>query len=121
MQPIIPDTLEGALVLSLIDFVGSFVIISGIGFVLAGFPLISRIARRFEKPAPAAGATPTAAPAQAPEEDEQLVAVIAAAAHVALGQPVRIVRIEPAYGGDVWSTEGRLAHHASHVPGRGRS
>ncbi|MBK1714565.1 OadG family transporter subunit [Rubrivivax gelatinosus] len=119
MAAIIPDTVQGALILSVIDFVGSFVIISGIGFVLAGFPLISRIARRFEKPA--AAAAPSAAPAQAPDEDEQLVAVIAAAAHVALGQPVRIVRIEPAYGGEVWSTEGRLAHHASHVPGRGRS
>lgn len=118
MQPIIPDTLQGALILSLIDFVGSFVIIAGIGVVLAGFPLIGRVAKRFEKAPRPAPEPPRAAPAVAPEEDERLVAVIAAAVHVALGKPHRIVHIEPSYGGEVWTAEGRLAHHTSHVPGR---
>jgi Na+-transporting methylmalonyl-CoA/oxaloacetate decarboxylase gamma subunit len=122
MQAIIPDTLEGALILSLIDFVGSFFIIAGIGVVLAGFPLIGRLAERFAKraPAPQPEAPPQAAPAVAPEEDERLVAVVAAAVHVALGKPHRVVRIDPAYGGEVWTAEGRLAHHSSHAPGRGR-
>ena len=123
MQPIIPDTLEGALILSLIDFVGSFFIIAGIGVVLAGFPLIGRIAERFAKK-PAAAASPEAdprpAPAIAPEDDERLVAVIAAAVHVTLGRPHRIVHIEPSHGGEAWTAEGRLAHHRSHAPGRGR-
>lgn len=40
-----PDTLYGALMLSLIDFVASMVMISGIGVVLALFPLLNRIGR----------------------------------------------------------------------------
>lgn len=119
MQPIIPDTLEGALILSLIDFVGSFFIIAAIGVVLAGFPLIGRVAARFEKRQPAAAAVPAAAEIT-PQDDGELVAVLAAAAHATLGRPVRIVRIEPSHVGEAWAAEGRLAHHGSHQPGRGR-
>lgn len=43
-MPLIPDTLEGALILSLIDFFLSFVVISFIGVILAGFPWLNRIA-----------------------------------------------------------------------------
>lgn len=119
MQPIIPDTLEGALILSVIDFVGSFFIIAAIGVVLAGFPLIGRIAARFEKREPAA--TPAPAVAQtASQDDGELVAVLAAAAHATLGRPVRIVRIEPTQVGDAWTAEGRAAHHGSHQPTRNR-
>lgn len=122
MQPIIPDTLQGALILSLIDFIGSFFIIAAIGVVLAGFPLIGRIAARFEKRTPAAPAAPAAtAPEIAPQDDGELVAVLAAAAHATLGRPVRIVRIEPSHVGEAWAAEGRLAHHGSHQPGRSRS
>lgn len=39
----IPDTLEGALVLSIIDFFLSFIIIGGIGLVLAMFPYLNRL------------------------------------------------------------------------------
>lgn len=39
----IPDTIQGAIILSVIDFILSFVIISGIGFVLALFPLLNRL------------------------------------------------------------------------------
>lgn len=39
----IPDTIEGALVLSLIDFFLSFVIIGGIGLVLAAFPYLNKL------------------------------------------------------------------------------
>ena len=42
---LIPDTLQGALMLSLIDFFLSFVVIAAIGFVLAAFPWLNRIAK----------------------------------------------------------------------------
>ena len=41
-MPTIPDTLHGAILLSIIDFVMSFVIISGIGFLLVLLPLVNR-------------------------------------------------------------------------------
>lgn len=39
----IPDTLQGAIILSLIDFFLSFFIIGGIGVVLACFPYLNRL------------------------------------------------------------------------------
>ena len=45
----IPDSVEGALVLSLIDFILSFVVIAGIGVVLALFPLLNRLGRLDDK------------------------------------------------------------------------
>jgi hypothetical protein len=39
----IPDTIQGALLLSLIDFFLSFIIIGGIGLVLAAFPYLNRL------------------------------------------------------------------------------
>ena len=42
---IVPDTLQGAIVLSLIDFLLSIVMIVGIGVVLALLPLLNRIGR----------------------------------------------------------------------------
>ncbi len=42
---IVPDTLQGAIVLSLIDFLLSIVMIGGIGVVLALLPLLNRIGR----------------------------------------------------------------------------
>lgn len=39
----IPDTLQGALILSVIDFFLSFLIIAGIGVVLAAFPYLNRL------------------------------------------------------------------------------
>jgi hypothetical protein len=40
-----PDTLHGAVMLSLIDFFASMVMITGIGVVLALFPLLNRIGK----------------------------------------------------------------------------
>jgi hypothetical protein len=40
---LIPDTLEGAFMLSVIDFFLSFVMIAGIGIVLAAFPALNRL------------------------------------------------------------------------------
>jgi hypothetical protein len=41
---IIPDSLHGAIMLSLIDFFLSMVVISFIGVVLALFPLLNKVA-----------------------------------------------------------------------------
>ena len=41
----IPDTLQGALTLSLIDFFLSIVVISGIGVILALFPYLNRLGK----------------------------------------------------------------------------
>ena len=43
MDILIPDTMNGALLLSIIDFFLSFVVISFIGFVLAMLPLLNRL------------------------------------------------------------------------------
>ncbi len=40
-----PDTLYGAFMLSFIDFFTSMVMISGIGVVLALFPLLNRVGK----------------------------------------------------------------------------
>ncbi len=42
---VMPDTVYGAALLSLIDFFLSMVMISGIGVVLALFPLLNRLGR----------------------------------------------------------------------------
>ncbi len=42
---IVPDTLQGAIVLSVIDFLLSLIMIGGIGVVLALLPLLNRIGR----------------------------------------------------------------------------
>lgn len=44
-----PDTLYGALILSLIDFFTSMMMITGIGVVLALFPLLNRFGSVDEK------------------------------------------------------------------------
>ncbi len=45
----VPDNLEGAIVLSLIDFFLSFVVISGIGVILALFRHLNRLGQIDEK------------------------------------------------------------------------
>jgi divalent metal cation (Fe/Co/Zn/Cd) transporter len=42
---LVPDTLQGALMLSLIDFFLSFVVIAAIGLVLAAFPWLDRMVK----------------------------------------------------------------------------
>ncbi len=42
---LVPDTLQGALLLSVIDFFLSFVVIGAIGLVLAAFPWLGRLAK----------------------------------------------------------------------------
>ena len=45
----IPDSVYGAILLSIIDFFLSFVMIAGIGFVLALFPYLNRLGEVDEK------------------------------------------------------------------------
>lgn len=130
MTTLVPDTLQGALIVSVIDFFLSFVIISGIGFILAMFPLLNRAALLFQAPAQAkpaahagkaapataANAAPSAKPAQGHPED---IAAIAAAVFAVMdGKPHRIINIEPSPGRSAWVAEGRFAHHGSHTPNR---
>ncbi len=42
---LVPDTLQGAFLLSAIDFFLSFVVIGAIGLILAAFPWLDRIAK----------------------------------------------------------------------------
>jgi hypothetical protein len=119
MTAIIPDTLQGALILSLIDFLLSFVIISFIGILLTGFPLLNRAAAWLEarRPAPVAKAV---APKPAPEVtqdvlDEDIVAIMAAVSAMVTGEH-RILNIEPSLSGVGWLAAGRQAQHLSHQP-----
>lgn len=42
---IVPDTIYGAVLLSVIDFFLSIVVITGIGIVLAVFPLLNKVGK----------------------------------------------------------------------------
>lgn len=120
MKAIIPDTLEGTLILSLIDFFLSFVVISFIGAVLAGFPLLNRAGAWLSRPRPRApdkGAVPARPAAQDQEIPLEHVAVITAAVASMLG-PHRIVHIGHAGSTNGWAAEGRQAQHFSHAPPR---
>lgn len=130
MTTLVPDTLQGALIVSVIDFFLSFVIISGIGFILAMFPLLNRAALLFKAPAQAkpaahagkaapataANAAPSAKPA--PGHPDDIAAIAAAVFAVMDGKPHRIINIEPSPGRSAWVAEGRFAHHGSHTPNR---
>lgn len=131
MNAIVPDTLQGALIVSVIDFFLSFIIISGIGVVLAMFPLLNRAALLFKAspaksgrhraragqsgvaPAPAA-----AAPVAVKGQPDDIAAIAAAVFVVMDGAPHRIINIEPSLGRSAWVAGGRLAQHTSHTPSR---
>ena len=124
MNAIVPDTFQGAVVLSVIDFFLSFLIIRGIGFVLSLFPLLNKAAAMFngkaahakpakpvEKKAAVAAKPAAAPPAQALPE---MAAIAAAVAVVMDGAPHHIISIEPSSSG-AWVQSGRLVHHGSHL------
>ncbi len=125
----IQDNIHGALLISAIDFLLSFVIIGGIGLILAAFPLINRFGRRDEesrlivspemqlsregsvyspeevlretKPASVEGIHPGLT-------DQQLLVLLTAAACEALGEPIRIGRFRPLTAKDWnWAAQGR--------------
>lgn len=116
MNSFIPDTMQGALILSVIDFFLSFVVISFIGFVLAGFPLLNSIAERLAR-APEPEKKVESAPVSAPVADSDVpiehVIAISAAVAAMVGEH-RILNIEPTPSSTRWSLAGRLAHHNSH-------
>jgi hypothetical protein len=127
MTPLIPDTLQGAFILSLIDFLLSFVIISFIGLLLTAFPLLNRVAGWFDARRTAPKAT-VAAPQPQPQPQPQSVAsqdtpeediaAIMAAIAAMVGGEHRILHIEPAQHGVGWLAAGRQAQHLSHQPPR---
>lgn len=106
---LIPDSVYGAVLLSVIDFFLSFIVISFIGFVLALFPHLNRMGKALQ-------ATPVAVSVM-PERDvnAEHAAVIAAAIYTMLG--VRhIVRIGEARPGTGWTRQARTRLHTSHAP-----
>jgi arginine exporter protein ArgO len=128
MTALVPDTLQGAIIVSIIDFFLSFIIISGIGVVLACFPLLNRAALLFKaapkaahgKKATHAAQTHTAqpAPAEKKADAETLdnIAAIAAAVFVVMdGAPHHILSIKPSPRSVSWTAEGRIAQHGSHT------
>jgi len=122
----IQDNLHGALLISAIDFILSFVIIGGIGVILALFPLLNRLGKRDGKEplnksalkkSASAGAmqpphpsTPSAATGGIHPglTDQQLVVLLTAVACEALGEPVRVDRFRPLTAKDWnWAAQGR--------------
>ncbi len=90
MRAIIPDTLEGAVILSLIDFFLSFVIIAGIGVVLSFFPLLNRFGAKGKE---REHAPETTGAAESSDVSAQHLVAISAAIHEVIG-PHRIVGIQ---------------------------
>lgn len=122
--PLIPDTLQGALILSVIDFFLSFVVISFIGIVLTGFPLLNRIgdwvtsrARKHKVQKKALAPIQTQQPVVGQDIPIEDVAAIMAAISAMVGEH-RILHIEPQQQGAGWLAAGRQAQHQSHVPPR---
>jgi hypothetical protein len=122
MSALVPDTLQGAIIVSVIDFFLSFIIISGIGVVLSCFPLLNRVALLL-KAAPKATHSKKAAHAEKAVPDTRTdvealdnIAAIAAAVFVVMdGAPHRIINIQPSQRSASWSAEGRIAQHGSHT------
>jgi hypothetical protein len=124
----IQDNLNGALIISAIDFILSFVIIGGIGVILALFPLLNKIGsqdkknplakpRSTYKVSGSVAVSPTTSPSSQSNStggihpglsDQQLVVLLTAAACEALGELVRIDRLRPLTAKDWnWAAQGR--------------
>ena len=126
----IQDNLNGALLISVIDFILSFIIIGGIGAILSLFPLLNRFSKQdgegtlampperstFRESASAV-ASSSASPLNQSAvtggihpslTDQQLVVLLTAAASEVLGGTVRVDRIRPltAKNGN-WAAQGR--------------
>jgi len=126
----IQDNVHGALLISALDFFLSFVLIGGLGVILALFPLLNKLSRRNgpappaapqERPAPtghgSACASPTASSSSRSTatagihpglSDQQLVVLLTAAACGALDAPVRVSMVRPLTAKDGnWAAQGR--------------
>lgn len=126
----IQDDLNGALLISVIDFILSFIIIGGIGAILSLFPLLNKLSKRdgkaplttppersaLKESAPAA-ALSTASTLSQPAvtggihpglSNQQLVVLLTAAASEMLGGAVRIDRLRPlTTKNGSWAAQGR--------------
>ena len=121
MNAIVPDTLQGALIVSVIDFFLSFLIISGIGVILSLFPLLNRAARVFERrPAlvPASADKPALVNKVGDGTPDDIAAIAAAVFVIMDGQPHRILNIAPSTSRSPWVAEGRIAQHGAHTRAR---
>jgi hypothetical protein len=107
---LIPDSLYGAILLSVIDFFLSFFVISFIGFVLALFPYLNRTGKALQE-------TPVAVSVM-PERDvnAEHAAVIAAAIYAMLGTRRRIARIAEARPAPGWAFRARTRVAPSRAP-----
>lgn len=118
----IGDNLQGALLISAIDFFLSFVIIGGIGLLLALFPVVNRFAKRDVVQQSPAGKTADAVVAPAGTKatqpagsgmhpglsDQELVVVLTAAAYTVLGEAVHVEKFRPLFAKDWnWAAQGR--------------
>lgn len=114
----IQDNLNGALLISAIDFILSFVIIGGIDIILAMFPLLNRFNKQEAENLPAASGdkeVPAVSRSTIGQQtihpglsDQQLVVLLAAAAGEMLGGPVRVEKFRPLTAKDLnWSAQGR--------------
>ena len=131
----IQDNVHGALLISAIDFILSFVIIGGIGVILSLFPLLNKFGKREDTGSQTmpldlsvlkdSGSTP-ASPMNSPPaqstatesihpglSDQQLVVLLTAAASEILGGAVRIGRFRPLTAKDGnWAAQGRHNLHS---------
>lgn len=114
----IQDNLHGALLISAIDFILSFVIIGGIGLILAMFPLLNRFSKQDTNKLPVASGgkevplviTPTVSSKTIHPglSDQQLVVLLAAAAAEMLGGAVRVEKFRPLTAKELnWAAQGR--------------
>jgi len=118
----IQDNLHGALLISAIDFILSFVVIGGIGVILALFPLFNRLGpkgddapktmpleRSASKESSSSSGQSAATGGIHPGlTDQQLVVLLTAAACEALGGPVRVDRFRSLTAKDGnWAAQGR--------------
>ena len=107
----IPDSVEGALLLSVIDFFLSFVVISGIGVVLALFPYLNRLRSKLQETPVSISVVPDR------DQNAEVAAVIGAAVFAMLGAH-RVVRVREAPGRTTagWTSQIRSRLHTSHAP-----
>ena len=111
MNILVPNTLNGAVLVSIIDFFLSFVVISFIGVVMAMLPLLNRLGSGVA--ANSQRETPPISVREAVDVSADDLAVISGAIAAIVGAH-RIVHIEPAHAGGAWQSEVRAAHHSAH-------
>ena len=77
----IPDSVQGAITLSVIDFFLSFVVISGIGIVLSLFPYLNRLGSKLQETPVSISVVPDR------DQNAEVAAVIGAAIYRGAGCP----------------------------------